>query len=480
MIAMLLAMLPPLTASAAPVINITNYYVHTDPNDSTVVQDVPAYSDAAVPRVTTNPITLSADIGGISDDQITNIYYEIKNINTGITTPTKTNRPVKNPNNSNQITFENVQLTEGLNKIIIKYGSTSTVDSKPAWVYFTPVSNITNLKVNDVDFLDGGMYPANAPYTNLNITGSSNNAYQVAATVTGATYEASNFSGGIFTFLTNTNRASDLNLSPGDNKITLVAKNPTNYYTTTRTFIYNNGLGFAYNGKINFKDDATYTSDLALVDAPNLSSNTDNNIVFKADLKNSKGGTAAGVPDYSYADITVVGTGASIRYDFATPALPLATGNLNLNGSVLATTPVSLTSTSAITIGTAYDVHHIAAKLPLNTGATAQEIDVTFVSTLGAQHTTRYYFNFTNPALPYLDYTAQYFAPPVVTVPATPGYEVKLSDQGTNQINEFPATLKFHVNSNATRVKLNIPGFPNNGYYNVIGGIASVDLHDIP
>ncbi|MDU0205670.1 S-layer homology domain-containing protein [Paenibacillus sp. MAH-36] len=478
MVAMLLALLPPLGASAAPVINITNYYVHTDPNDTTVVQDPENFYDALIPRITANPITLSADIGGISDDQITNVFYEIKNMTTGITTPNKTNRAIKNPNNSNQITFENIQLTEGLNKIVVKYGSTSTVDSKPAWVYFTPVSNITNLKINDVDFADGGMYPATGPYTNLTITGNSNNAYQVDATVSGTTYEATNFSGGIFTFLTNTGRASDLTLTPGDNLITFVAKNPTNYYTTSRNFIYNNGLGFAYNGKVRFKEAATGNSDQALVNIPNLVSSTDNNIVFTADLKNSKGNITAGSPDYLFADISVAGSGTTLRYTFATGLTSTPNGGfLNVNPNVPSGTAPSLVNPSTVTGGTAYDVHHIEANLPLSGTATSQEIDVRFVTSLGGEYTTRYNFNFINPTLPYIDYTAQYFAPPIGV---GAGYEVKLTEQGTNQINEFPAKLKFHVNGNADKVKVTIPGFAGNGDVNVTAGVAEIDLHDIP
>lgn len=475
MIVMLLALLPPMTASAAPVINITNYYVHTDPNDTTVVQDPIAFSDASVPRITSNPITLSADIGGISDDQITNIFYEIKNLNTGVTSPNKTNRAIKNPNNSNQITFENIQLTEGLNKIVIKYGSTSTVDSKPAWVYFTPVSNITNLKINDVDFIDGGMYPANGPYTNLTITGNSNNAYQVDATVSGTTYEATNFSSGIFTFLMNTGRASDLTLTPGDNQVTFVAKNPTNYYTTTRNFIYNNGLGFAFNGKVRFKQSAS-TTDKALVTVPSISSNTDNNITFTADLKNSKGNITSGSPDYVYADISVAGSGTVARYTFASGALTTPNGGfLNVNGSVPAGTAPSLVGTPVVTGGTAYDIHNISVNLPLSGTATSQQIDVKFVSSLGGEYTTKYLFNYTNPDLPYIDYTAQFFQPALGL-----GYEVKLTEQGMNQINEFPATLRFHVNGNANKVKVEIPGFAGNGDVNVISGVAEIVLSNIP
>ncbi|MDQ0902965.1 hypothetical protein [Paenibacillus sp. V4I7] len=220
LITMLLALLPPMTASAAPVLNITNLYVHTDPTAADPLVD------ASIQRFTTNPISLSVDINGIPQDQISEIYYEISNVTTGITTPNRTNRPILNPNNNNQITFQNVELTEGLNRVVVKFESSSSIPSLPGWAYFTPVSNITNLKINDDIFTEGGMFPTSGPYTNVNITGNANNAYQVNAIVNGATFEASNFSNGIFTFLTNTGRVTDIALKPGDNQIQFISKKP--------------------------------------------------------------------------------------------------------------------------------------------------------------------------------------------------------------------------------------------------------------
>lgn len=463
MITMLLALLPPMTASAAPVLNITNLYVHTIPTATDPLVD------ASIQRFTANPITVSVDIGGIAEEQISDIYYEIYNVNTGLSATNKTNRPTRVANSTNQITFENVQLTEGLNRFTVKFNSTSNVDSIPGWAYFTPVSNITGLMFNDDAFADGAMLPTQGPYTNATITGSANNALKVDAIVNGTTFEASNFAGGVFTFLTNTGRVSDIILNPGDNKIQFIAKNPTNYYTTTRTFKYDNGLGFGYNGTVAMKE-ATAQPVYPLVTVPTLSSSTSKDVIFTTDIKNSIGNITPGVTDYVYADIKVVGSGAGFRYTFASKTISNVTGTLWGGGAPALT--VAATST---TVGTKYETHHISANLPLSATTTAQEIDVTLSSSLGAAtQPTRYMFNFTNPAMPYLDHVAQNLS----------GSPIVLTEQGSNQINDFPAAIDIYTNALTTSVDVSIPGFAGNGSYPTVaaGALrkATVSLHNIP
>ncbi|GGA13727.1 hypothetical protein GCM10008018_68260 [Paenibacillus marchantiophytorum] len=471
LITMLLALLPPMTASAAPVLNITNLYVHTPPNPADLPAD--AFKDSSVQRFTTNPITVSVDIGGIAQEQITDIYYEIYNVNTGLSSTNKTNRPTRVANSTNQIIFENVQLNEGLNRVTVKFNSTSNVDSLPGWAYFTPVSNITGLMFNDDAFADGAMLPSQGPFTNATITGSASNALRVDAIVNGSTYEASNFAGGIFTFLTNTGRVSDIKLNPGDNKIQFIAKNATNYYTTTRTFKYDNGLGFAYNGKITMNETPAQPV-YPLVDVPTLSSGTSKDVIFTTDIKNSIGNITPNVTDYVYADIKVVGSGAGFRYNFASKTISNVSGALWGGGApALTTSPATAT-----TVGTKYETHHISATLPLSSTTTAQEIDVTLSSTLGAAtQPTRYTFNFTDPNLPYLDHVAQNLS----------GSPVVLTEQGSNQINDFPAAIDVYTNSKTDSVTVNIPGFAGNGTYNTtpVGGgstlnKATISLANIP
>ncbi|NOU90237.1 S-layer homology domain-containing protein [Paenibacillus sp. LMG 31460] len=467
LITMLLALLPPMTASAAPVLNITNLYVHTIPTAADPLVD------ASIQRFTANPITVSVDIGGIAEEQITDIYYEIYNVNTGLSSTNKTNRPTRVANSTNQITFENVQLTEGLNRFTVKFNSTSNVDSIPGWAYFTPVSNITGLMFNDDAFADGAMLPSQGPFSNATITGSANNALKVDAIVNGTTFEASNFAGGVFTFLTNTGRVSDIVLNPGDNKIQFIAKNPTNYYTTTRTFKYDNGLGFGYNGTISMKE-ATAQPVYPLVTVPTLSSGTSKDVIFTTDIKNSIGNITPGVADYVYADIKVVGSGAGFRYTFANQSISNVTGTLWGGGSpTLIGTPTI--TPAAIGVGTKYQTHNISASLPLSATTTAQEIDVTLSSSLGAAtQPTRYTFNFTNPTLPYLDHVAQDLG----------GSPIVLTEQGSNQINDFPAAIDIYTNALTTSVDVFIPGFAGNGSYPTVaaGALrkATVSLHDIP
>lgn len=472
LITMLLALLPPMTASAAPVLNITNLYVHTDPNPA----DPPAtaFKDSSVQRFTTNPVTLSVDINGIPQDQISQIYYEISNVTTGITTPNRTNRPILNANNNNQITFQNVELTEGLNRVVVKFESSSSIPSLPGWAYFTPVSNITNLKINDDVFAEGGMFPTSGPYTNVNITGNANNAFQVNAIVNGSTFEASNFSNGIFTFLTNTGRVTDIALKPGDNQIQFISKNPTNYYTTSRMFKYDNGLGFAYNGNIRFWGDLAST-DQKLITEPSLASSTKKDITFTTEIKNSKGNITAGVTDYVYADISIAG-GASFRYTFGS-ITPVSNVNGTLSDGSAITPIVSQTADT-----TAYNTYKLTVDLPLSQSATAQQIEVRLVTASGNPNIpTVYNFNYTNPNKGYLKEVKQEF-----NVGTPEAFEVKLSELGTSQINEFPAKLNIYTNANTTSVNVNIPGFVGNGDYTVsqtsaTSGIyrVTIDLHDL-
>ncbi|UUZ82613.1 hypothetical protein LJK88_00510 [Paenibacillus sp. P26] len=210
--AMLFSLLPPFAAFAAGTITITNLYTDTV-NAGT--SSVAPKDDSLVQRVTQSTMNINADISGFSADEIQNIFYEITNVNTGVSTSNNVNKPVQNASNNNEITFNNVQLSEGLNKITIKYGSSTTITSSPGWVYFTPVSNISNLQINKVTFADNGIYPTNGQYTNVLIEGSSPNATEVSATVGGTTYTATSLTNGNFTFIANSGRASDITFTPG-------------------------------------------------------------------------------------------------------------------------------------------------------------------------------------------------------------------------------------------------------------------------
>jgi hypothetical protein len=436
-VAMLVSLFPPVTAFAAASLMITNL---------TYINAAEPAANDTVDRLTTNPITLSVIINGFAEDQISNIYYEITNVNNGKTITEKTNKPIKSPSNNNEITFINVYLTEGLNKITVKYGDTSVISSLPGWVYFTPVTNITDLKLNGGPFLDDQMYPSGPPYTSLNITGTANNATQIQATVNGAVYDPAVFTRGTFTYIANTGRINDLNFSPGDNEIQFIARNGTNFYTLTKPFVYDNGKAFAYKAFIK-QSGAPAGSEKKLIQTPTVTNAADpsnTNVEITANLKNSITG---GVKDYVYADIFTLGTAGnySVRVDLTNTSSLTITPSGALAGTLTAPTIAYDSAASK----PEYDVFNFTATLPTNSGSKYQEVIFRFTTSAGTFVDSKYSFYFQDTTLPYIDYAAK---------SVNSGPEVRLSEIGTSPINEFPATLNIYTNDQATHVKVKIRG----------------------
>ncbi|MFD0696811.1 S-layer homology domain-containing protein [Paenibacillus sp. GCM10027628] len=449
-LSMLVALLLPLTVNAASTINITNLVTHVDPLDTA--------TDSAVQRFTQNPINITADISGFSADQISSIYYEIVNVNTGVTASNTVNKPVLSSTNSTEITFNNVQLSEGLNKITLKYGASSAVASLPGWAYFTPVANISNLQVNGATFADNGTYPTQAPYSNVIITGSAPNATEVSATVAGTTYSASAFTNGNFTFIANSGRSSDMTFSPGDNLITFIAKNLTNSYTTQKPFVYDNGKAFAYNANV-LAQSAASTTVQNLYTVPTVNKNSNDNVTVKASIKNPiSSGTAT---DYVYMDVTVLGLpNFKIHYDFTQPGAagsnPAISGGLNPN---VATTPTNTTiSNNAGKSTSAYNIYDFSSDLPVNTNSSYQQVLFTFVNAGGVPTQTTYTYYFLDPNVAYTDHVAQQFT----STNGTTSYEVNLNASGSSSINQFPAALNIYTNSKTSSIKVQVGG----SYYN--------------
>ncbi|MEX2459786.1 MAG: S-layer homology domain-containing protein [Paenibacillaceae bacterium] len=250
-ITMLVTLLVPMSAYAAgPRIDITSPKANT--NDTTGLPD--NLND--VPRFTTTPITLTAGIQNIPDSQVTEIYYEITNVKTNpsnnVITVVKSN-PAQHVPGSFTITFNNVALTEGLNKIVVKMGTSNAVSSSPSWAYFTPSTNITNLTANGVPFLDTQSYPVN-PSTNTTVTisGQAENATSVEVTVGNSTPRSVFLSNGTFFFTADnkTNSTATFHVNSGDNPITIVAKNSTKTYQVQKNLIYDDGNPFAFNASM--------------------------------------------------------------------------------------------------------------------------------------------------------------------------------------------------------------------------------------
>ncbi|KRE41720.1 S-layer homology domain-containing protein [Paenibacillus sp. Soil724D2] len=451
MVAMLLALLPPLSASAAAIISISNLYSPNPNNPLT------PYDDSLVNKFTVNPIEVDALINGIADDQITNMYYEIFNANTNQTTTVKTNKAVKSASNSSEVAFQNVQLSPGKNIITVKFGTTGNIASQPAYAYYTPVTNISNLQFNGVDFLDGGIYPKGPPYTGISITGTSTNANAIEANYGGTVYQPAAFQNGNFTYVTNTGRATDIAFNPGDNKIIFAANNLTNYYTSNRSFIYDNGKAFAYNALIDLNGTAPSKK---LVDNPIIkdAATPIQDVALKANIKNPLTSTNATVTRFVYVDVYTTGMASTkLHFDFTntlnTPLYtpPTAPSQLNTGGVPSA----SLTKNATLTTSD-YMVYDFNGQLPVNTSSTIQQVNFEFTDSNGLKTTSQYTYSYVNPNQPYVDHVN------VKRSSASGGtsYEAAVSPSSTTQISEFPAKLEVYTSNNTTGVQINLNGAP--------------------
>ncbi len=297
-IALLFGLLPPYAADAAAArITITNLY--TDTNSST---NRPV-NDADVIRFTSNPITVTATIENISDSQLPNLYYEITNVSSNTTVVEKNVKAQKT--GQFDIAFNNVYLTEGLNRITIKLGDTSVVSSAPGWAYFTATTNIQDLKINGVPFEDGKMYPENpGQSTTVTITGKAPNATEVQAYLLGdPSPKSAYFTNGDFMFIADdihkTNSTATFKLTPGDNYLKFIAVNNSKTYQTEKNLIYDNGKPFAFGATIK---EQTGSVTKKLVETPTVTSpNVEISALLKTDLN------SVGDLQYRYVDVTIGG-----------------------------------------------------------------------------------------------------------------------------------------------------------------------------
>ncbi|WP_282938781.1 S-layer homology domain-containing protein [Paenibacillus sp. RC67] len=481
-LALVLSLVAPLTAFAEVTLSVTNLQYRNTPYEPGKDPD-PTKQNLPVDQFTSNPIPVVADVNGLSDDEITNIYFEVTNVKTGKSMVDKTSKPVKTGNN--EITFNNVTLTEGLNKIVLRYDGTVNTASAPSWAYYVPVSTINDLAINGDNIIDGQMFPKKAPYSGATITGSAGNATSIEAYLNGSntSYHPANFTRGTFTYITNTGRTNDIKFVPGDNEINFVSKNTTNTYNLTKSFIYDDGKAFAYGAMIDTKN-GTAATKISAAQTPTLQqdSSTNGNVTFSTALKTTRTGT---VSDYVYADIEMVGTGGGYRvhYNFNDKKLTLLDidGNIvsNPNGSLNnGLTPVFVPAlndvNTNVTVDTskAYEVHNIQVDLPVNMSRRFQQIDVTFTHK-NLIDTTKSSFNFN-----VVDSNAPYVKS-VERIISGSSDNPKLIETGKNQITEFPATLMITTDK-ASQVMVKINGAPyNDGISGNASGLYTINNNSV-
>ncbi|WP_239635609.1 S-layer homology domain-containing protein [Paenibacillus sp. H1-7] len=480
-LALFLSLMAPLTAFAEVTLSVSNLQYRNNPNPPP--GNDPANPNPPVDQFTTNPITVVADVSGLNDDEIPNIYFEVTNMNTGKSVVDKTSKPLKTADN--QITFSNVTLTEGLNKIVLRYDGLVNTASAPSWAYYIPVSSINNLLINGDPITDGQMFPKKPPYSGATITGEAGNATSIEAYVNGGTtaYHPANFTRGTFTYISNTNRVNDIKFVPGDNDINFVSRNSTNIYNLNKSFIYDDGKAFAYNAFIDQKNATTTptapTQKMTPSLRPNLeqSSSNNNNVAFSASLKTNLTGS---VTDYVYADIEMVGTGGTyiLHYTFGDRKLSLIDSNGNPvspagalnNGLTPYLSPaIGVANTNVVKDASGlYEVHNIQVDLPVNTGRRFQQIDVEFThKNLIDTTKSSFYFSYVDKDAPYVDKVERIVVPGGTNNPL-------LFETSKNQINEFPATLKVYADK-TTKVLVKINGSPyNDGSHS--GGVYALTV----
>jgi hypothetical protein len=376
---MVLALLPQANVMAAgAMIKIENLFVSPTR---------PADTDDRVDRFSINGITVEATIEGISVDQIPNLYYEITNVNTGITNTNKGNPPAVS-NNGYTVTFSNVQLTEGLNRIVIKLDGANVITSQPAWAYFTPATRIESLKINGDDFVEGRIYPelmnGNIWSSLIELSGYAYNTSEVTLQLYGdpSTYPAIVY-GNRFSFIADREDGAanaNFRLKPGDNLITITANNPSHSFQVQKILTYDNRDAFAFGAKL---------SDRELVMIPTIEHDTSVTNLYldtkvKVDITDPTSGALA------YNQVTVNVGGFTQTYDLTTM-----------------TPDANLSKTDRYNVYVIEDIEIDVNLLPTNT--TYHQVSFVFTNTLNPRTTSYPYlgFYYVDPNKPYIEYVAR-------------------------------------------------------------------------
>jgi hypothetical protein len=314
MVVLLASSTLPLTVTqAASRISITSLYVTDTP--SKLVNGKPA-NDSLVGKVTSNLITLLATVEGFTDSELTKLYVTITNVTTDKVFEEKGIVPQKQ--GTYDIAFRNVPLTEGLNKVVIKFAGTNIVESAPGWVYYVATTTINDLKINNEPFIEGKIYPNNTSQTTtVNLSGNAPNATEVKMQLYGTPAPVNGIlNQGQFLFIAddvnNKSSVATIKLKPGDNPLTFIASNATKTFQTQRNLVYDNGKPFAF--ETTLKDSTNMKKPLAKTPVV-VNSDVTLDSLLKVDLDSQS------QPQYRYVELRAGNTRYG-PYDLraATPA----------------------------------------------------------------------------------------------------------------------------------------------------------------
>ncbi|MGG1552535.1 S-layer homology domain-containing protein [Paenibacillus ferrarius] len=449
----MISLLPALSASAAT-LEIKEIYTDTDNAGQSTAKP---HDINAVTRITQLPFTLYVETTGVTDSQIPSIYFEVTNMNSGSVVTEKNNKA--QIVNSNRVRFDNIQLTEGLNKIVVYLGDSNAIVSAPGWLYYAPTTNLSDISVNDAPLQDGKIYPIDrgplkAGTTGIQIKTKAANASAVQATLTGDSLPKQGFKSndGYFYFTGDDKNKSSSTcasitsfcLTPGDNIISFTASNDTNKYQAVKKLWYDNGQPFAFNGIVSgVENGVTITKDLITI--PTFQTDA---LTFTAGLKSDYTDSTGTSLRYRYVDVAVndnlIGT-----IDLGGADIPVATpaASTTVSGATYAAV-----SSSTLSRAPEYMVKNSTITIPSIPSYVANEQRLTFKYRDGANAlvpvTTEYRFKFVNPNEPYIDHATL----------SNGGVENTLNLADTNGIGELPAAIHIYANQMTAAVKVNVDG----------------------
>ncbi|MDQ0166367.1 S-layer homology domain-containing protein [Bacillus horti] len=440
---MLITLIPPYEAEAnAAFMKVTNF--NTAPSTVTNGVERPNWSHAsasgnAPTNVTSRLVSVEVEYNSISSDNISNMYYEVKNMDTG-TVREFTNNPPQVLSNQ-RVRFENVELTEGLNRITVVLNTPSRPRSVPAWVNFTDVTSIQELRINDQLFSNGIFVPETnqGGQNSVWISGTAPNSTEVRAYTTG---NSEGFRSSLFNpttgefFFSAGDRNTNLILRPGDNSVEIVARNNARTYRTEREFVYNNGRAFLFNTRATGGPNIT-TGEVMLYTQPNFTGGAaaPYNLNITTDIKVNKTGSAL-----AHNQIRFVLNGQELQ-DFYIELNNLAAGTVDV--SVGGGTAVPRT---VVERNDHYIIRNVALNgFPIDEGQSRQVLDVQFLINGNAgtdAHTQNFVYHYVNNNYPYIE-------------------SVELAESGTplfdgTEINLTNEEIEFTVNTrqNATGVRV--------------------------
>lgn len=434
-VVLLAAFIPAVPVQAAGAsLSISSLYTGTDYDDPT---NLKPDDDTKVGRVTSNPIQVKANYFNIADSDLNNIFYEVTNATSGVVTSEKSDKAVQT--GTNEITFQSVDLTEGLNKVILKYGSGSTtVDSEIGWVYYTPTTTITNLKIGEEQIRDNMFYPSayNSSNAAVIISGTATNASIVAAYNVGMdSYEKNAYpdNDGLFYLIGDESVDEEYADSPGvvalrggDNYLRFEARNSSNTYKLEKNIIYNSGRPFPYLTMLYPSSVTTPGTDNLLV--RQLSVNTDD-LTLSTKLKVDK---SSGALEYTDVSITMNNT-EILRYNLSNLTTP-TNQSANVQSS-------SVTLDSNLTD---YNIYSLTFNIEAIDGLDGSKNTLGFTFSSGSTiSSSSYSFTYENSA-----------SPLVVSVSRSNG--ALLSEDVTNDISTLPETLVVNTNDKTASVEFYI------------------------